>query len=169
MQHKSFGDYVDKKKRDTIKQLKLIESMLKKSGFKVEGFLTEDSETEPYVFCYNPKRNPGFDGVRIYKIANSLAFRVCQEAETHPYGKAYPINIEEMFQDFLSDDGTTQREAAEKVIHSVGKELKMFFDKSEEAERNAYKAKVYDRDNGDGEIGIKSTGTDYSAMIYNKS
>lgn len=169
MLHKSFGDFVDKKRRDAIKQLNLVEKLLQKSGFKVEAFLAEDADTEPYVFCYNPRRNATFDGVRIYKIGNSLAFRVQQEAETHPYGKAYPLNIEEMFQDFLSDDGITQRQAAEKCIESVSKEIRMFFDKSENAERSAYKAQVFDRDNGDGDIGIKSTGTDYSAMIYSKS
>lgn len=169
MLHKNFGDFVDKKRRDAIKQLGLIEGMLKKGGFRVESFLAEDAETEPYVFCFNPRRNASFDGVRIYKIGNSLAFRVQQEAETHPYGKAYPVNVEEMFQDFLSDDGVTQRQAAEKCIESVTKEIRMFFQKSENAERDAYKSQVYDKDNGDGDIGIKSTGTDYSAMVYNKS
>jgi hypothetical protein len=74
-----------------------------------------------------------------------------------------------MFYDFLSDDGITQRQAAEKCIESVSKEIRAFFDKSENAERSAYKAQVFDRDNGDGDIGIKSTGTDYSSLVITKS
>ena len=53
MRHRSFGDFVDKKKRESIRQLKLVKSMLESTGMKVENYLDlDDEDHEPYIFCY---------------------------------------------------------------------------------------------------------------------
>lgn len=170
MRHnKSFGEFVDKKMRDAVKQLKLVEKLLKKQGLKVESFL-ENTDDEPYVFCYNPSRTGSFDGIRIYKIADKIAFRIQKESKTHPYGKAYSIPIEEMFQDFLEDQKVKEEEAGKKVIESVAREVRKFFEKSADAERDERMSGI-EGQMGDsaGSVAIKSTGSDYSSLIYNKA
>lgn len=158
MRHKSFGSFVDKKKRDSIKHLKIVKKVLEHGGMIVEDFVDTDANDDPYVYCVNPTKNGSFNGIRIYKIGDQIAFRVQKESKTHPYGSAYPLPVEEMFSDFLSDEGTDQRKAGNKVMESLVKEIKSFFEKSIEAEKNEKDKSI--------EISVDSTsGTDYGSMI----
>lgn len=167
MRQVSFGDFVDKKKRESIRQLKLMHKLLEQNGLKVENFIDGKDGSEPYIFCYAPTKELGFDGIRIYKIGSELAFRIQKESKTHPYGSAYSLPIESMFSDFLSDDGVDQAKAGKKIIESVGKEIKKFFERSIEAERNERKLDLDNMSNGN--VLVRTTGTDYSALIYNKA
>jgi hypothetical protein len=167
MRHRNFGDFVDKKKRESIRQLRLMKQLLEQNAMKVDNFLDMDDDHEPYIFCHNPSRNSSFDGVRIYKIGTNLAFRIQKESKTHPYGAAYPLPIESMFSDFLSDEGIDESEAGKKIIESVGKEIKKFFDKSAEAERGDRKSNI-EKEAG-GSVLVRTTGTDYSSLVYNKA
>jgi hypothetical protein len=169
MRNHSFGEFVDKKKRESIRQLKLIKQLLESSGLKVENFLTTDSDDDPYIFCFMPTRNGSFDGVRIYKIGNQIAFRIQKENKTHPYGSAYPLPIEEMFHDFLSDEDVDQMKAGERVIESVVKEIRKFFDKSVEAEKEEREESLDKDKDSQGNVLVRTTGTDYSSLVYNKA
>ena len=169
MRNKSFGNFVDKKKRESIRQLRLLKQLLESGGgMKVESFLDTESG-DPYVFCSTPDKNGSFDGVRIYKIGDQLAFRVQKENKTHPYGKAYPLPIEEMFHDFLSDQDVDQMKAGKKVIESVVKEMRRFFDQSIEAEKEERERNLDTGDDSEGNVLVRTTGTDYSSLVYNKS
>lgn len=167
MRYQNFQTFIDKKKREALKQLNIIEKMLMTTGFRVQSFLNEGDNEDPYVFCYNPKRNTNFDGVRIYKIGNTIAFRIQKESETHPFGTAYSLDIEEMFEDLMSEEDMTEEKAGKKVIQSVAKEITSFFNKSEEAESKERQNSIIG-DTGRVSIG-STTGTDYSSMIYSKS
>ena len=169
MRHRSFGDFVHKKRRDAIRQLKIIKKMLEHQGMKVDNFLeANDADADPYIYCYNPQKNGSFDGIRIYKVGENLAFRIQKENETHPYGPAYPLPIEDMFNDFMSDSGVDEKKAGMKIIESVGREVRTFFDKSVEAEK---KNRAQDDMGGDsaGSTMVRTTGTDYSSIIYSKA
>lgn len=162
MRFNTFGEFVDKKKRESIKQLTIIKQMLEQQGLKVENHLESEDGDDPYVFCFSPEKTGPFDGIRIYKVGTTLAFRVQKENKTHPYGAAYPLPIESMFQDFLSDDGMNEEKAGKKIIESVSREIRRFFEKSVEADRKV-KHKEVTKDVAD-----RSTGTDYSALVYSK-
>ena len=165
----TFGEFVDKKKRESIRQLKILGQLLEHSGMKVERFLeTQDNTEDPYIFCFNPSKNGGFDGIRIYKIGDQIAFRIQKENKTHPYGSAYPIPVEEMFQDFLTDEEIDENAAGKKVIESVSKEVKKFFERSIESEKEDRQSMI-GQDKEKGDVLIKSTGTDYSSLVYNKA
>ena len=168
MRNKTFGEFIDKKKRESIRQLTLVKELLERSGLKVENFLQSEDGDDTYIYCHNPTRNGSFDGIRIYKIGNQLAFRVQKENKTHPYGSAYPLPIEEMFHDLLSDEEADQLKAGKKVIEAVHREIRRFFDKSVEAEKDERQKSIQGQD-GQGSVLVKSTGTDYSSMIYSKS
>ena len=167
MKKRSFGEFLDKKKRDGIEHLNIVEKILRDNGLKVENFINEDNEGDPYVFCYNPSQNSSFNGVRIYILGNQLAFRVQNEKSTHPYGSAYPLNIEEMFHDFLSDTDMDKEKAGKKVIESVSKEIKKFFEKSGQAEKDERSTGINDEESS-GNVVASTTGTDYSSLIHNK-
>lgn len=166
---------MDKKKRDALKELNLIDKILKKHGFQVENHLEDSDGEDPYIFCYNPSKEGSFDGIRIYKIADNIAFRVQKESQTHPYGRAYPLEIEKMYNDFLEDEDTSEDKAGKKVIEAVVKEIRKFFEKSTEVERDDRKSAFGDPSAGDkpgsgtGSIAIRQQGTDYSSLIHSKT
>ena len=168
MRHSTFGDFVDKKKRDSIHQLELVKDLLERNGMKVENFLsTDDDDHDPYIFCFNTHKTGSFDGVRIYKIGNDFAFRVQKESKTHPYGSAYALPIESMFYDFLSDKGVDEKKAGEKIIEAVGKEIRKFFEKSLEADRHIRDNEI-EKDSA-GSVMMRTGGTDYSSLVLGKN
>jgi hypothetical protein len=71
-----------------------------------------------------------------------------------------------MFNDFISDEGNNETKAGKKIIESVGKEIKRFFERSLEAERDSRKQNI--EQGAAGNVVLKTTGTDYSTLIYNK-
>lgn len=166
---KTFGDFIDKKQRDTLKQLGLLKKLFERNGMKVESHLETDEKDDPYIFCLNPMGGASFDGIRIYRVGDRLAFRIQKESQTHPYGTAYPLNVEEMFHDLLSDENVDQKKAGERVIEMVGKEVKKFFEKSIDAERDERKATIEGDPEHAGNVLVRTTGTDYSSLIHSKS
>jgi len=157
---RTFSEFLDKKQRDSLKQLGIIKKMLEVKHFNVEEFT--EGEDEPYIYCPNPSKNTSFGGIRIYKIGDGFAFRIQKESKTHPYGSAYPLNIEQMFRDLISDDGINEDVAGGAVIEFLAKEINNFFTKSKEAEQNA-------KSDDAGTVVIKSTGTDYSSLVLGKN
>jgi hypothetical protein len=131
---RSFGEFVDKKTRRFKKHLKLIEQMLQKNNWTVKNHL--DGEDEPYLFLATPGAKSSFGGIRIYQTGESVAYRIQKEEDTHPYGKAYKLNIQEMYDDLVSEEDMTELKAAKEVIEAVIKELDGFFEKSLIAEKS---------------------------------
>ena len=156
---KQFLEFIDRRQREAIRHLKLVEKMLKKNGMDVKSFLEEE---EPYIFV-KATEDLSFEGIRIYEIGNALAYRVQKEPQTHPYGTAYALNLEDMFSDFMSDN-INEDQAARKVMESTAKELKKFFKKTAEAEQelgNSLQAP------GSSYI-LRTGGSDYSSLVLNK-
>ena len=154
-----FLEFVDRKQREGKKHLKLIERLLRKSGMEVQPHLEEE---DPYVFVKSPNNKVSFDGLRIYEIGEMIAYRIQKEEKTHPFGKAYLLDLEDMFNDFMSEN-MKEEEAGHKVIESVVEELKKFFSKSAQAEQEI-------KDNAQDGTGliIKTGGTDYSSTVLNR-
>ena len=160
----SFFEFIDKKQREAKRHLKIIKKLLESSGIKVADHLKED---DPYIFAFNPQQNILFDGIRIYQIGSILAFRVQKEEKTHPFGKAYALPIEDMFDDLLEDNHNPEH-AGKKLVESVAHEIKQFFVKSVEAEKELRDAEVKTGDDAMGKIVIRSNPNDYSNLIYSK-
>ncbi|RTK95761.1 MAG: hypothetical protein EKK64_05755 [Neisseriaceae bacterium] len=155
----NFFEFVNRKQRESIKHLKLIKKMLEQSNVKVNDFLDDEN---PYIFVKNPlKDRLEFEGIRIYQIGEMIAYRVQREKDTEPYGKSYLLDLEEMFNDFMSEN-VEEEKAGEMVINGVIEELKKFFEKSADAEN-----KIQDRDPG---VIMPSvvTGTNYGGSVFNK-
>lgn len=168
MRHNSFGSYTDKKKRESIHHLRIVKQLLEHNGMKVENFLdTDDEDHDPYVFCFNPAKTGSFDGIRIYELGGQCCFRIQKESKTHPYGSAYPLPIPDMFSDFLSDEDVDEKKAGEKIIEAVSREIRKFFEKSVEADRQARERDI-EKDTA-GNVLTRTTGTDYSALIFSKA
>ena len=159
-----FGEFVGKKKRNAQKQLGIVKEILSQQGLMVKDHLEDE---EPYIFLHNPNRGTQFEGVRIYKIGDFVCYRVQNEENTHPYGKAYSLDIEDMFQDIISDDDYDQEKAGQEVMKSVVEELRKFFDKSAAAEKEML-AGEFDRQRDPlGKVVISPTGTDYANNVTN--
>ncbi len=157
-----FKEFIDKKEREGKKHLKIVKKLLESGHLKVGDYLEED---DPYIFLHTPAKTLSFDGIRIYKIGNQLAFRIQKEEKTHPFGKAYPMDIEEMFNDLLSDHHKPEV-AGKKVIESVINEVNKFFKKTAQAEKEL-RSREFDKSIDPlGRLVVKSTGTDYSNMVF---
>ena len=157
-----FSDFLNKKNRDDVKHLGILEKVLQSKGMKTENHLDEH---DPYIFCYNPTKNCSFDGVRLYIIAENVAFRIQKHADTHPYGRAYQLKIEEMFEDYLSDDGVSKKDAGMKVMEEIVTAIRKFFDTSSTIEKEI---RIGDL-NTAGTIEVRSQSNDYSNQIHNGS
>jgi len=167
---KTFGEFIDKKGRAAKKELGIIKKTLEKDGMTVEDFLEDE---DPYIYI----RSAGglsFDGIRVYKIGNNIAYRVQKEDKTHPYGVAYPLDMEDMFNDLISDN-IGEEKAGREVMESIANEIKKFFQKSADAEKEI-RASEFDKQKDPMGRAMQrsasvrsSTGTDYANLIYNKA
>ena len=155
---KTFNEFINKKHREGVSHLELIRDTLKKDGVNVGDHLKEE---DPYLYVHNKDENLSFNGVRVYKLGNIMAYRIQKEEKTHPYGKAYLLDIEDMFNEFLED--MEEKEAGEKIVEAISDEFKKFFKKCANIEKDLFKDK-----GGLGQIVIHSTGTDYSNMVHKK-
>lgn len=154
----TFREFVDKKTRHAKKQLNTLYKMLEKEGLSVSNHLEDD---DPYVFLSSPGNRLSFDGIRLYKIGNDIAFRIQKESDTHPYGKAYSLDVEGMFDDYISDH-MDEEKAGKEVMKSVVEELRSFFNKSAEAEKELRDNEVDSVGDPLGKMMLRSTGTDYA-------
>lgn len=164
MRNHTFGEFLTKKRHDAVKKLDLVRKMLESQGFRINNFLEEDfDDNEPYIYCFNPVQSPdSFEGIRIYKIGEQIAFRTQKQDKTHPYGKAYSIPIEELFEYFLEE--MDEKKAGEEVIKIVAKEIKKFFEKAIRAEQE-----LSSLDLASDNVLVRTTGTDYSDNVFNKT
>lgn len=162
---KKFKEFIDKKQRESKEHLGIIKRLLESQGMKVSDHLKED---DPFIFLHNPtETNVSFGGVRIYQIGSALAFRIQKEEKTHPFGQAYPMDIEEMFTDLLADNHNPEK-AGRRVIQAVKQEVIRFFEKTAEAEKDL---KSYEFDPvGDpmNRVSVRSAGVDYGNLVYTK-
>lgn len=158
---KDFGTFLDKKARDKVKQLKIVSEILSRGGFHSQPFL--EGIGDPYVYVRNPDTSSSFGGIRIYKIGDTIAYRIQRRPDSNPYGKAYELNIEEMFNDLISDDYGEEK-AGKKVMQGVIGEIRKFFNDSTNADRDLRNAdtSVVDATN---RIIIGAGGTDYSNNV----
>ncbi len=161
-----FKDFVGKKERDARKELGIIKKILEKNDYQVSDFLEEIGDPHIFVKAPNTKEELSFEGIRVYKIGSDIAYRVQNEEKTQPYGKAYTIPVEEMYNDFISDKFKEEK-AGQEVMESVFKEIERFFTQSLIAEKQLRSAEIEkNRDQlGRVIIGGSGTGTDYSNLI----
>jgi len=157
----TFHDFVDKKSREAKKQLGTVEKVLKQGGMNVSNFL--ETGDDPYIFLRNPQGGTSFGGVRIYKIGSNMAYRVQKEDKTHPYGKAYLLDVEGMFEDLISDQ--TEQQAGEEVIKAIAEELRKFFSQSADAEKEIRQGEFDQKSDPMGRVTINTHGSDYSNTV----
>lgn len=156
---KTFNAFIDKKQRESKKHLKLVKKIFDSKGMKCNEHLEDD---DPYIFLFTKNKDLNFEGIRIYKIGNQLAFRIQKEEKTHPFGEAYALNIEEMFDDLMADEHNPEK-AGKEVVKAVISEVERFFKKTGQAEKDLISSK-FDNKDGNG-IAIRNTATDFSNLI----
>ena len=153
--YKGFFEFLDKKARQTKRQLGLMRLVFETHHMSVKDFMNDES---PYIFLKNTVQNPTFDGIRIYKIGDTMAFRVQKESDTHPYGRSYTLDVESMYNDLLADHRHEEK-AAKVVINTIIKELKSFFEQSEKAEKDLRIGEFSKKPDALGKIMISTSGT----------
>lgn len=162
---RSFKDFMGGKKRETRRHLHMIQQVLEQGGFKVDNHLEEGFNDEPYIYCYNPERNTSFKGIRLYKIGDKIAYRVQRESKTHPFGTAYMIDLDDIFNDLMGDGVTKKEQLGKKVMEEIVQNIKAFFKESAKAEKEE---DTWGDDDGTvGSVQIRNPlGGDYSAQDF---
>jgi hypothetical protein len=163
MIHK-FSSFLDKREREAKEHLTILKKVLEKEHMEVSDHLHDE---KPYLFVKDSERNCSFDGIRIYVIGDSVAFRIQKEDDTHPYGKAYGLDVEGMYYDLISDK-MDEDKAGTKMVKAIVTEIKKFFEKSAEAERDLRASELDGSGDPMGRVLVKSTGTDYSQMVQSR-
>jgi len=159
-----FIEFIDKHQRESKKQLGILKKLFEMQDYKVSDHIKDE---DPFIFVHSPV-SLTFEGIRIYKIGDQLAFRVQKEEDTHPFGRAYPIDIEDMFDDLMSEMHNPDK-AGKEVAKAVISEIKRFFEKSSEAEKELRSIQV-DPADPFGRVIMRGNdvGTDYANMNYTK-
>lgn len=154
-----FREFVDKKERAARHHLDLVKQVLGKGGFEVTDHL-EDNKGEPYIYIVNPSDDLPFEGVRMYEIGGEISYRIQKRPDTQPYGKAYSVPVEKMFEDLLGEDDLDDKKRGKEIMEAIVKELKDFFERSAKAERDMPTSDPL------GNVYMRSTGTDYANKVH---
>lgn len=159
MQQLHFREFIDQKERQALKHLKVMEKILEAGGFKIENKL--DRRSSPYLYIRSPEDDLPFEGVRLYEIGGEMAYRIQKRLDSQPFGRAYSVRVEEMFEDLLGEDEMNDEKRGKEVMEAIIKELKSFFEDSAKAEKQGPGLddplnKVYMRTTG---------GTDYANKV----
>jgi hypothetical protein len=161
---RSFRDFYENKVRQAIKQLNIVAQVIEKAGFKIDHFLDEHF-TDPYVYIHNPNNDTSFEGVRLYRIGDKIAYRAQRENKTHPYGNAYTLDVELMFDDLMEEGEMKPEQIGHKVMTMIADELRSFFEESAEAEREENGLDANKQNDTLGQVSIRNPqGGDYSSM-----
>jgi len=152
-----FHEFVDKKEREARHHLGLMKKVLEKGGFEVMDKM--ERRESPYIFIHSPDGNLPFEGVRMYEIGGEVAYRIQKRPDTQPYGRAYAVPVEQMFEDLLGEEDMNDEKRGKEIIEAVVKELKDFFERSAKAEREHPTVDPL------GRIHMRSTGTDYANQV----
>lgn len=160
-----FLEFVNKQQREGRRHLKILEKALKKSQLQVKMVEAD----HPYLYLPAPSDDMSFGGIRIYQVGDTVAYRVQKQEGTSPYGRPYLLDVEEMYEDFMTDD-IKEEEAAKRVVETLADELKRFFERSKEAEDDLRDIQ-FDNEMGGGmgKIVLKGTGGDYATGVFNKT
>ena len=158
----TYKEFLGKKTREGRKQLRIISRVLEHGGFKVKEFL-QDNLIDPYIFCYNPDHNTSFKGIRIYKIGDSIAYRIQRESKTHPFGAAYLLDLDDIFNDLTGSGMTEDKKLGKKIMHEIIDSIKLFFKESARIEK---KEDDWDDEESMGSVHVRNPlGGDYSSMV----
>ena len=160
---RSFRDFIDGKERQALRHLRIVKDVLETQGFKVEDH-TNNPFSDRYIYVFNPFQNTSFEGIRMYCLGDSIVYRVQRESETHPYGTAYSLDVEMMFDD-LVEDGTPHEKIGEKMAKVTANEIRAFFKESERAEKDDEK----NDDDSLGQVYVRNPlGGDYANTVKDK-
>lgn len=160
-----FSSFIDIKNKKLIKELKILKEVLSKN-FQVDSFLEDES---PYIFVKSKNKDLEFEGVRVYKIGSNWAYRIQNESQTEPYGKAYPLDLEKMFEELIPD--MSEEEAGSVIAEALVEEFNSFFTKSSKIQKELTigtisKASITRNDNTDVPVLVGSNSGDFINSIY---
>lgn len=157
----NFNDYQNKSVLESIKKIKIIHNLLKLLNIKSMLFLKgQDS----YVYVKSHGYNLEIKGIRIYAIANKIAFKIQNGPKDLPQGTPYLLDFEKVYGEVIDsyekkdkkDKTDADIKAAEKVAEQFLQTLKEFFKKKTSSRMDKEK------------VSQINLGTDYSSLIYSK-
>lgn len=157
----TFMEFVDHKQRESKRHLVILEKVFKKQNVSVKSYTDEDN---PYLYIPVPEESLSFGGVRVYQVGDTIAYRVQKKEDTLPFGRAYQLDIEEMYEDFMSDD-IKEDDAAQRVVETIADEIQRFFKKSKDAESDFNDMEFDKQLDGVGKIMLKSSPSDYANSV----
>jgi len=163
---------------DTCEKLVLLKKVLEKGGLQVHDG-THD-HLNPFLFVKAWPKPNSFEGIRFYMNGDILSFRVQKYQETQPYGQAYHMDVQKMFEDNILNK-KDEKEALAETFKAIDQKVRKFFRDSKKAEDEIVKTQITSMDiedkTDDGRLNRKPDdaplivnpyGGDYSNKVYSK-
>jgi excinuclease UvrABC helicase subunit UvrB len=146
---KTFLEYSTHRVREhDPKKLELLFKALTKSGLFVAD--KTDLEKDPHLFVQAIPEPEEFEGIRIYILGNICAYRVQKLKDTEPYGKAYFLDVQKMYDDAIKDIGDAgdqnKKIYVDALIKKLGEKLQKFYKDSVKDEEEFISSQI-DGDN----------------------
>jgi hypothetical protein len=151
-------------------RLKDLYRLLKAGGLVVVDKTNE--QNDPHLWVQAHPTPQEFSGIRVYLLGNICAFRVQKLETTEPYGKAYLMDLQGIFDKILEKMGNkaqkSSKEAVKELIKSVSGEINAFYHDSIKDEEEFVQDQLYGPERSDvgGAALVPSSGFDYSMKVY---
>lgn len=175
----SFNDYQNKSILESRRKIKIIHKVLNYLNVKNKMFL--DGQ-DPYIYVKSLYNRSDVLGIRIYPIANKIAFKIQDSYKSLPQGKPHLLDFEKVYGEIIDnysrnksvkkntegmeetegmegvegmEEDNSEEKAASKVAKQFLETLKKFFKTKLPTQEKEKAATI-------------NLGTDYSSSIYSK-
>ena len=164
----SFLEYVecqddpDRKKRDDLRKLHLLERLIKRGGMTAKLF---PKKNRPYLYVWS--HLPGMrGGAKVYQEGDQITYKFQSspgEKQNHDqYETARVLPIQQMFLDFQAESDKTEVQVAMQLADEVARRFKSFFSETRKAMREKARKRDEMGDEGRGNIvNVSPAGEDY--------
>jgi hypothetical protein len=155
------------------KKLKLLLQAIKAAGLVAIDHT--DNEKDPHIFLKAFPQPEEFDGVRVYILGHIVAFRVQKNEGTSPYGKAYLLDMQKIYEDLLEEEDPNteeeKRETLKKLVRKIGDKIRNFWKDSIKDEEEQLKDELGSMNRTDigGAMLAPAYGGDYSNAVYSST
>lgn len=160
----SFNDYQDKSILESRKKIKILHKILDYLNVKNKVFLKGQ---DPYIYVNSPYDNSEIPGIRIYPIANKIAFKLQKGPKDLPQGRPYLLDFEKIYGEIVDDYVKTDKNKDEESDNSDEKAAKKVAEQFLETLKQFFKTKSNNKVDSEKAATI-NLGTDYSSLLYSK-
>jgi hypothetical protein len=155
------------------KKLGLLLKSIKSAGLVAIDHT--DDEKDPHIFVRAHPQPEEFQGIRLYILGHIVAFRSQKLEDTAPYGKAYLLDMQKIYEDLLEEEDPKneeeKKETLKKLVRIIGDKIRKYWSDTIEDEEEQLQDELGGMERTDigGAMLAPAYGNDYSSAVYNST